>query len=126
MMISPLELSDAVKDVLENASMEVKQQVNAEAESIANDVVEKLKRDSPQDTKKYSKSWTVDTRENKVTGNNHYIIKNEKHYRLTHLLEYGHVNRNGSRTKAVPHIGRINDVACREFERRVVKILSEM
>lgn len=126
LLISPLELSDAVSEMLEQAGAEIREKVNAEAEKIAGDVLEKLKRDSPKDTKKYSKSWIIDERENKIAGNKHYIIKNEKHYRLTHLLEHGHVNRNGSRTEAKPHIGKINDAACREFERRVVNILSEV
>jgi len=31
-------------------------------------------------------------------------IYNKPHYRLTHLLEDGHLNRDGSRTEGKPHI----------------------
>lgn len=37
------------------------------------------------------------------------IAYNKEHYRLTHLLEFGHANRDGSRTKPIPHIRETED-----------------
>lgn len=40
------------------------------------------------------------------------IAYNKQHYRLTHLLEFGHAKRDGSRnpgTKAIPHIRKTED-----------------
>lgn len=126
MLISPLELSDALMQSLEEASAEIREQVNEEAENIASDVCKRLKKESPRDTSKYSKSWEVISKKNEITGNIHYIVRNRKHYRLTHLLEYGHLNRDGSRTQEKPHIARINDAAIAEFERRVARIVNEV
>lgn len=44
---------------------------------------------------------------------------NAKHYRLTHLLEFGHAKQNGGRTRAFPHIAEVNDWAQEEVEKRM-------
>lgn len=124
-LISPLELSDAVQDALKEASQSIKDKINEEAKEIANDVCNSLKRKSPEDTGAYKNSWTVREEEGRTySGTVNYVVHSKKHYRLTHLLEYGHANRKGGRTPAYPHIAKVNDAACREFERRVVDIIN--
>lgn len=64
---------------------------------------------------RYSKSWDI----KKIEGTNFFTatIYNKKHYRLTHLLEYGHMTRNGLKTRAFSHIAPIeND--CEELMMR--------
>lgn len=53
----------------------------------------------------YSKSWTKRVTKNPVTGIYGVTIYNKKYYRLTHLLEKGHMKLSGGRTTAYPHIG---------------------
>lgn len=73
----------------------------------------------------YSSSWARDTIPSarlKVK----VVVHNEEWYRLTHLLEKGHVSRNGTgRTfppvKAYPHIAPVNDWAAE----RVVELVKE-
>ncbi len=47
-------------------------------------------------------------------------------YRLTHLLVYGHLKRNGvDRTKASPFLHNARDKVVQEYEQKVQEVLSE-
>ena len=73
--------------------------------------------------KKYSKSWDVKVREG--TNFYHAAIHNKKHYRLTHLLEYGHMTRNGTRTRAFRHIEPIELYCVGRLERNIPEIIKK-
>lgn len=47
-------------------------------------------------------------------------IHNAKYPGLPHLLEYGHLTRNGKRTTPRPHIKPVEDQITKEFETEVV------
>ncbi|MNW18141.1 hypothetical protein D3C71_2175820 [compost metagenome] len=51
------------------------------------------------------------------------MIYNEKHYRLTHLLEKGHVKRGGGRVAARVHIEPVEERIVAEFEKRVERAI---
>jgi len=53
------------------------------------------------------------------------VVYNENNYRLTHLLEYGHVTRSGTRTKQQPHIASAEQVAYDEIYDRVLDVISK-
>ncbi|MNM63341.1 hypothetical protein D3C81_747070 [compost metagenome] len=65
----------------------------------------------------YAKSWK---RKKTKSG---YVIYNEKHYRLTHLLEHGHVKRNGGRAAARVHIRPVEEKIVEQFGKRVEKVI---
>lgn len=61
-----------------------------------------LRKTSPKRTEKYAPDWQV--KQGKSRQAALYIVYNRKHYRLTHLLEFGHAKVNGGRVEAIPHI----------------------
>lgn len=116
-------LSSAIGDILSEYQDEVADAVNEISEEIAKEAVKKLKLVSPKLSGKYSKSWAVKEQEY-YGGISNFVIHNKKEYRKTHLLEYGHMNRDGTRTKAEPHIGDVEQWVIEEMEKRVVKELN--
>ncbi|MBR5312956.1 MAG: hypothetical protein IKU40_08760 [Clostridia bacterium] len=58
-------------------------------------------------SKAYNKGWTFRKEKKKGAKGILSTVWNEKHYRLTHLLEKGHAKVNGGRTRAFPHIAPV-------------------
>lgn len=118
--IKPLDLSAAVQQTLNEYGEEVNAIVSDCVDEVAETAKQKLQgtnRFAPgrNPSGKYAKSWTVDEEK---TGRLSVkkVVHNEEHYRLTHLLENGHVSRNGThrtfgRVPAYPHIAPVNDWA---------------
>lgn len=99
--------SDEVKDMLEETVTEV-----------MDEAVDKLHTAGGFKGTKYKHSWTskVERTRTGISG----VTYNAKHYRLTHLLEFGHARRGGGRnTTAYEHIAPVNDWAQEEVERRM-------
>lgn len=104
------DLMTQLNDVLQDYSKEVMDTYNTCGKEIADDTVSKLKRVKfgRYDRGKYSKSWAV-KQEKSNWGTDSYIIYNKKHYRLTHLLEFGHVVKNGTK-RVVGKAGAIEHI----------------
>ncbi len=68
----------------------------------------------------YAKSWAI---KNGQKAKNMYskIVYNKEHYRLTHLLEFGHALRNGKRFEGIPHIRKTEDKYRQEFTEELEK-----
>lgn len=106
------EIEKAMKEQLDMAN----EAVNKSVDKVAKETVNELGSTSPRKSGHYAEGWAV--KEGKVaTRSKSAVVWNEKHYRLTHLLEFGHARVNGGRdVPARPHIGAAEQKAIKAFE----------
>lgn len=113
--ISTDNFADAINDELKLFEKSVLKRVNESAQKAAKEAVKNLKQNSPKRSGKYASSWKS-KKEMQSLGEEVYTVYNKDHYRLTHLLENGHINKKtGTRTKAVSHIAPAEQAAADEF-----------
>ena len=103
-------LSQAIMDSLDDYSAEVNTGVDKLAKKVATVGKDELYQTSPKKTGDYRLGWAV-----KKNGRN-YVIYNKTNYQLTHLLEKGHLKRDGRKTPAIPHIAPVEKKAIEDFE----------
>ncbi|MBP5431614.1 HK97 gp10 family phage protein [Ruminococcus sp.] len=130
MNITPDQLTEALVNYCKGYTEEIKEIVGAGIETIGAEAVEEVKALAPVYTGGYKgftkgayrRSWSYIIE--KSNGNiNVTVYAKGKHYRLTHLLENGHLNRDGTtRSRAIPHISTANDSA----QQKVDRLLEEL
>lgn len=100
---------------LSKFNQEVVEKVNLSSEKVGKAAVKQLRETSPKRTGAYAKSWTMTTE--KEFGQPHKRIVHAKapHYRLTHLLEYGHAKVGGGRVEGKPHIRPAEEMVIQDF-----------
>ena len=112
-------MAAAISQALDDYDQQAVDKTKAIIGELAAEAVANLKQDSPKRTGRYAKDWARQTsyetaREKRDT------VYNKKHYQLTHLLEHGHVKRNGTgRVDGIPHIGPENERIKTELEARL-------
>lgn len=133
--MKPINLEQAIQAVLNEYGDDVYKVLDNCVDTVAEEAKEKLQNVSSfapggNPTGAYSKSWI---NEKLPVGklNTKQVVHNEEHYRLTHLLEKGHVIRNGTgrtygRTGEYPHIAPVNEWANEELQRKVKQELGNL
>jgi len=121
------QLAKEIAKELAKYSQEVVEKVNISSEKVGKAAVKYLRQTSPKRPPpvggKYAESWTMTTE--KAVGQPHRRIVHAKapHYRLTHLLEYGHAKVGGGRVEGKPHIRPAEEMVIQEFVAEVEEVL---
>nr|WP_304654779.1 HK97 gp10 family phage protein [Sporolactobacillus sp. STSJ-5] len=97
-------------------SDEVEDKLNKDKDNISKEAVSELKAASPTRTGDYAKNWA-----RKKTAFGYVVYNRAPTYRLTHLLERGHMNRDGSRTAPRVHIAPVEEKVIDNFTKAAEK-----
>lgn len=110
------DITSLITQALREFTTDVMDEIDRQAIKIANTTVKELKRTSPRrfhGGRHYADGWG----RRKVDGAQ--VVYNKTKPGLTHLLEHGHMMRNGGRTRAFPHILPAEEKAIKEYEKAV-------
>jgi len=132
--IAPIDLEAAITEELEKYGAIANSVLEEAIDDVAKKAAVKLQavhRFAPNGhpTGEYSRDWdSVMERTGRFTST--AIVYNVDNYRLTHLLEFGHVIRNGTKRSfgnapAYPHIAPVNDWAQEEVIRQIDRRLED-
>lgn len=120
----------AVKKYLQDYNGDIIEEVSKVTTEVARESVKKLKAASPKESGKYARGWTYKLDKGRMT-HGATIYGKSGTYQLAHLLEFGHVSRNGTHrdygtVKAVPHIKTVEEWAVGEVVDRTIERLSSL
>ena len=107
-------LADAVMEIMEEYRADVTASLREVVHDVAKKGAEAIRSDSKtkfRDVKlskgRYATGWTAKDADGRLDARSY--IYNRKYPGLPHLLEYGHLNRDGSRTPGRPHIEPVEE-----------------
>ena len=96
-------MADAIVRAVREYTEPVCAAIDKEVDKTAKDTLAEVKRLAPKKTGEYANGFTDQSKI--LPGNRRYTVWNKKHYRLVHLLEFGHAKVNGGRVAGKPHMG---------------------
>lgn len=131
--IKPVNLDKAIAEILNQYGDDVYDVLDDCVKNVTDKATEKLRAVRTFATgghTKYSSSWVNDEKE-KSLKKTVRVVHNAEHYRLTHLLEKGHVIRNGTgrtfgKTGAYPHIAPVEEWANKELPQMVERKIRQI
>ena len=121
--VSVDQLAAEIARGLAEYSQGVIEKVNVSSEKVGKAAVKRLKQTSPKKTGKYAKSWAMKTEPEVGQPHTRIVHVKAPHYRLAHLLEYGHAKVGGGRVEGRPHIRPAEEEVIREFTREVEEVI---
>lgn len=116
-----------IEEILNDYSDDIQTAITEKAIKVAQEGQSKLKSTSPKNKKNtnhkgsYAKGWRIKTEKGRVFVN--CKIYNATDWQLTHLLENGHLTRNGGKTTPITHIKPVHDECCNDYEKGVETII---
>lgn len=121
-VIKPNQLALYVNMQIQEYGSDIQKAVYVAADETAQELRDELKTAGDFKGRKYRTSWSYEIEQNHY-GSVKATVFNKKHYRLTHLLEFGHAKQNGGRTRSFPHIAPVNEKAVDIFNKKLESIL---
>ena len=109
-------LSEEIQNQLKTFGTALNREINEGLKEVAEQTAATLRKGGQYNERsgKYTGDWDVKLRNrsySSVTMTEEYTVYNKKNYQLTHLLEKGHVSRNGSRVRPFEHIKPAEELA---------------
>lgn len=116
------DLPDVISDILDDYSTDLREVANQTTEQTANELKKAIAADAPVESGKQKKSWRV--AKEKVAGLDLVAVVHSTDYRKVHLLEFGHVTRNGtSRTKAIGYVSKNEEAVVSKYPERLAQAI---
>jgi hypothetical protein len=112
-------ITGEIEKALKAYAHDVAEDIDIAKNEVSKEFKSDVTKDSPEQTGSYQKGWRI----KKFKKSN--IIYNKTDYQLTHLLEHGHVNKDGGRTSPRIHIRPNEEKAVKDFLKRVKKAVKE-
>jgi hypothetical protein len=123
-MLEMTEIEGVAQEILKQLqyyARNVSEKVDAAKEENAKACLKAIKMNSPiGKSGDYAKGWRIKRTSKRL------VIHNKTDYQLTHLLEHGHVTRDGAdRTQEKPHIRPAEETAVRNFLKDVERAIEQ-
>lgn len=114
------DLASAIEEAISGYTETITEGITTISLEAAKECQQILKKTSPRQHGDYAKSWKVTRKAGRVGEPAKFIVHNEKHYQLTHLLEFGHAIKDSSGCiigRAAPqrHIAQAEEQAIKQF-----------
>ena len=117
--ITVLDFESTINSILAEYKDVINADVATATKQVAREAVRNVKAKAPTRTGVYKSS--ISSRVEEKGGNyaKSVVYAKDPHYRLTHLLEFGHAKVNGGRTRAFPHWAQAEQTAINDFEKKL-------
>ena len=112
-------ITGEIQKALKAYAYDVAEDITIAKDEVSKEFKTNVTKDSPEQTGSYQKGWRI----KKFKKGN--IIYNKTDYQITHLLEHGHINKDGGRTSPRIHIRPNEEIAVKDFLKRVKKAVKE-
>ena len=117
-MASEINLEKDIQKIFDEYALQVSTATKDAVKAVAQESVKKLKKTSPKKSGKYAKGWTYRIEAGAV-DDSATVYGGKKTYPLAHLLENGHLMRNGKRGGQRIHINPVEEWAVTELEKKI-------
>ena len=125
--ISPVQFENVVNKILDDYKADVIEAVGSVVKKTGEYAKKKLQENSPKDTGIYAKCWRTGDYEYSALGGHITVFVMPPFYRLTHLLEFGHLKRGGKGFVAPKvHIKPVRDETDKLFRASLERVLNNV